>query len=240
VTGSSPEPVTVVIPVHDRAALVGEAIASALAQTGPAVEVVVVDDGSTDGSGDVVATLAATDRRVRLVRQANAGPAAARNRALAEVRTRLVTFLDSDDLMCPARLERQVARLGADPPADLVIGVERIEVVDGVPVPRWVAGLPPPDVAPRYYTMSMLIDRAWIDRVGGFDESIRVGEDVDLLVRLRAAGARMATIDDVVVVRRVHGDNLIYAEDDVDASLARALRRHLRSRPGSPLSGTDR
>jgi glycosyltransferase involved in cell wall biosynthesis len=234
------EPVTVVIPVFNRAQLLPEAIDSVLAQSWPDVSIVIVDDGSTDGGADAVERRAYDN--VRVVRQDNAGPSAARNRGLAAVRTRLVTFLDSDDLMVPDRIETQAEHLASDPSIDAVIGLEQIEVAAGVTPPRWVRGLPPVEVFPRYYNMSVLLDRAWLDRVGGFDESVHIGEDIDLMVRLRAAGAHVATLDRVVVIRRVNGDNLIYREDEVDGSMLQALHRHLANNrsPHAEGDGTDR
>ena len=220
------EPVAVVIPVFNRAALVGEAIDSVLAQTWPEVEIVVVDDGSTDGSADAVERAAQADSRVRLLQQPNGGPSAARNHGVRATSTRLVTFLDSDDLMVADRIETQCARLAAEPSVDAVIGLEQIEVADGVAPPKWVRELPPVEEFPRYYNMSVLLDREWLDRVDGFDEAVRIGEDIDLMVRLRAEGARVGTLDQVVVIRRVHGDNLIYREDEVEGSMLRALHRH--------------
>ncbi len=102
--------VTVVLPVYDREATVASAIASVLAQTYRHLELLVVDDGSTDGSAAVVERFAAADPRVRLIRlAANEGRSAARNHALDEAIGEFVTFIDSDDLFAPERLEHLVA-----------------------------------------------------------------------------------------------------------------------------------
>ncbi|MCH7813219.1 MAG: glycosyltransferase [Planctomycetes bacterium] len=100
--------VSVVMPCYNHAAYVGQAIESILSQTRPADEVLVIDDGSTDGSTDIIARYAPA---VRLIRQANAGGAAARNRALGEVRGEIIANLDSDDFWQPRYLERNVAAL---------------------------------------------------------------------------------------------------------------------------------
>ena len=110
--------VSVVVPTYNRAALVVAAVRSALAQTWTRLEVVVVDDGSTDDTAAALAALA--DDRVRYVRQDNAGVSAARNRALAEARGDLVAFLDSDDSWLPWKLEAEVAVLDRHPDAGLV------------------------------------------------------------------------------------------------------------------------
>jgi GT2 family glycosyltransferase len=113
----SPVPaVSVVLPAYNRAATIGRAIASVLAQNLSDLELIVVDDGSADGT--VAAVRAIADPRLRLVAlEANAGAAAARNRGIAEARAPWVAFQDSDDEWLPAKLEKQMARLAAPPPA---------------------------------------------------------------------------------------------------------------------------
>jgi glycosyltransferase involved in cell wall biosynthesis len=235
---SDDEIVTVIIPVYNRAHLIDEAVDSVKAQTWKHLDVVVVDDGSSDDSAAIVERRARDDRSIRVIRQANGGPSSARNAGLRATTSRLVTFLDSDDVMVPERIEAQLSKLRRHPEADGVIGIEQIEVADGVTPPRWVRALPPADQVPRYYNMSVLLDRSWLDRIGGFDESVHVGEDIDLMVRLRRAGARIDTLDQVVVRRRIHGDNLIYREDEVDSSMLQAIHRHLTAvRPDGPSKG---
>lgn len=103
--------VSVIVPAYNAAAFVGRTLASLCAQSFRDFEVIVVDDGSTDGTAQVVRDMAAHDGRIRLVQQANGGVAAARNRALSEARGPYVANLDSDDLWRPAFLERTVAAL---------------------------------------------------------------------------------------------------------------------------------
>lgn len=107
--------VSVVVPLYQKAPYVARSIRSILAQTRPPDEIIVVDDGSTDGGGEVVARIG--DPRIRLLRQRNAGPGAARNRGLAVAKGSLVAFLDADDTWEPRFLERALARLEAHPEA---------------------------------------------------------------------------------------------------------------------------
>lgn len=101
--------ISVIIPTHNRAALIERAVRSVLDQTVPVDEVVIVDDGSTDSTPSVVHALAIQDPRVRLIRQAQAGAPAARNRGLAEVGGDLVAFQDSDDVWAPTFIEKLLA-----------------------------------------------------------------------------------------------------------------------------------
>lgn len=98
--------ISVIIPAYDREATIGAALSSALLQTWTDTEVVVVDDGSTDGTADVVEAVSRRDPRARLLRQDNAGAAAARNSGMAQATGDLITFLDSDDLIFDEHLQR--------------------------------------------------------------------------------------------------------------------------------------
>ncbi|MEQ8717453.1 MAG: glycosyltransferase family A protein [Acidimicrobiales bacterium] len=219
------EAVDVVIPVLDRRPTVGEAIASALAQTWPDVRVQVVDDGSTDGTADVLDALAADDERITVTHVPTGGVSAARNVGLANGNARLVTFLDSDDLMPPHRIERQVEHLRANPDLDGVVGTEAIVVADGI--------TPPPSIraqmertGPRWYWQSLMITRDAIEAVGGYDEDVRHGEDLDLAARLRGAGATIGYLDEELVTRRILGDNMVMNEPGIGALLLDVIRRH--------------
>jgi len=113
-SGSDPPAVSVIVPMHDVAAHAGAAIASLRAQTFAGFEAIVVDDGSSDGSGDVALAAMAGDARFRLVRQPNRGLSAARNAGLAAARGRFIAFLDGDDRLAPEFLARMLAALESD------------------------------------------------------------------------------------------------------------------------------
>src|SRR5438045_2731868 len=110
--------VSVVIPSYNRAHLIGETLDSVLAQDVPGMEILVVDDGSTDATEAVV--LGRYGDRVRYVRQANGGPACARNTGIREASAPLIAFLDSDDLWSPGKLRKQLEMLRRDPSLGLV------------------------------------------------------------------------------------------------------------------------
>ena len=229
--------VGVIMPVYNRGDLVGDAIASALGQTHPAVEVHVVDDGSTDHTGAVLDEIAASEERVRVVHQPNAGPAAARNRAIAGCGTTWITFLDSDDLLVPDAVESQFAWLDDNPGHDGVMGRVRSEIQSGVdPPPLVAAKLAADDETTIFHTV--LIRRATIQRVGGYDESLRVAEDTDLHWRLIEGGVKLGVREESLITRRVFGDNLSYENTDGRASLLDMVQRSIdRTRRDRPPSG---
>lgn len=214
--------VTVVVPVYNRGSVVGDAIASIAAQD-VAAEIVVVDDGSTDDTVAALTTLVESSQTsITLVSQENAGPAAARNTGVAASTTELVTFLDSDDLMEPDRLRRQIAAWRAGPGQVVVIGHERIEIAPGVETPEHIATRMA--TGQTLYHTSVMLSRAQYDAVGGFDESMRLAEDVDFLIRLEEAGNEVVDLGEVVITRRILGDNLVY-DPAVGRSLFLLLRR---------------
>jgi glycosyltransferase involved in cell wall biosynthesis len=200
VANPSAQSVSVVIPTYNRRQLVGRAIDSVLAQTRPADEIIVVDDGSTD---DTLAWLNTRyGARVTCIRQSNQGVAVARNTGLKTATCAFVAFLDSDDIWLPQKLALQIPAL-ADPAISLAatnwcwegapeddqfsaLGFRSQDVMEIDPDPmlrlcdQYDHGLIVP---------SCIIRRALIEKLGGFDTSLRIAEDMDLLYRLADEGA---------------------------------------------------
>lgn len=209
--------VSVVIPAYNAATFLGEAIESVFAQDGPAREVIVVDDGSTDATGAVAASFA----EVRVITQANGGIAAARNTGLREASAPFVAFLDADDIWPAGRLAALHAALTGG--VDAVFG-QAVQFGEGreetAPQPALLAG-------------TMLIRREAVARIGDFDEAVKMGEFVDWWARAEEAGVRWRQIPDVVLRRRIHGTNtgIVQAANRVD--YARVLRAALERRRGA-------
>ena len=156
--------ISAIVPVYNGAATLAEAVASILAQTGAALDVWIVDDGSTDGTADLAARLAAQSERVTVLRQANAGAAAARNAGLARARGDLLAFLDADDLWTPGRLVAQVAALDADPSLDAVFGYAEQFVSPELSEAERAALVCPPEPLPAYHPGGLLIRRAALEQ----------------------------------------------------------------------------
>jgi glycosyltransferase involved in cell wall biosynthesis len=188
--------VSVVIPTYNRAALLVEAVQSALAQTFGDLEVIVADDGSTDGSAELVAGLG--DERVEVLRLDHSGiPAVARNAAFSRSRGEFVAFLDSDDVWIPEKLERQLAVLNRSPGVGLVCSNASVIDENGNEIrDRYL----PPDQGSSGDVLEELLDvnfvvnsstvarRELVERVGAFSEDprLRAVEDYDLWLRLGA------------------------------------------------------
>jgi len=194
--------VSVVVPLYDKAPYVARALASALGQTLAPREIVVVDDGSHDDGPAIVERLCALDPRIRLIRQANAGPSAARNRGIAEAMGEWVAFLDADDVLLPRYFER-AARLAAFHPEVDVLAAAYREVPEGRQdeVARSLADEPdaPTCIASDFFqrwqtgafffTSSAIVRRTALDSLApAFPRGEKLGEDHDLWFRLVERG----------------------------------------------------
>jgi glycosyltransferase involved in cell wall biosynthesis len=196
--------VSVVIGVYNAERYIAEAIDSVLAQDHRPLELIVVDDGSTDGSGDVV-------RRypdVVYIRQENGGNGSARNTGVAAASGEFLAFLDADDRFTPGKLSLQLRALEEDPGLDLVFGHVQ-EFVSPELDEETRAGIRPPAPEPMPWTAPnlMLIRRAAFDRVGPFETGIRVGVTVDWFLRAKEAELRYRVLPETVLERRLHTEN---------------------------------
>jgi glycosyltransferase involved in cell wall biosynthesis len=211
--------VTVLMPAYDVEPYVGDAVRSVLAQTFGDLEVVVVDDGSKDGTADVVAALAAADPRVRLVRQANRGLAGARNTAMRVARGEVLALLDSDDLWEPEFLAEQMAILDRHPEVDIVTGnawmyggQQHGELARPCPDTRAI-----PDLATilgderSVFIMSVFRRRVY-ELVGCFDGTLRTNEDYEFWLRAAISGCRFARNDRPLGHYRIRADSLSASE----------------------------
>lgn len=228
----------VIIPAWNARRHLGEAIDSVHAQRQPlllsgvcvTIDVVVVDDGSTDDT-----TAVARAHGARVVTQANAGVAAARNRGLADSDAELVAFLDADDLWTPGRLVPQLRALAEDPDA-LVLGLVEEFTSPDIPPERARQLAPKPGRLPAFVAGGLVCRRATFDRVGPFDTSLAVGEMVVWFQRSRALGIRERVLPELVLLRRLHGDNLTLRDASRRSdyvAMARALLARKRSRAES-------
>ena len=204
---ANPRLVSVIVPCHNGARFLAEAIESALAQTHPAIETIVVDDGSLD---DTPAILERYAGRVRVLHQQNRGPSAARNAALAVAYGEYVAFLDADDRFRPEKIARQVAILDTRPDIGLVYGGWRFIDEEGRSLPGEGRPRGEGDMLPALllgnpiHPLAAVVRRALVAEVGGFEESLRGCEEWDLFLRLSRRGMRWASLDAPLAEYRLH------------------------------------
>jgi glycosyltransferase involved in cell wall biosynthesis len=229
-----------VIAVRDGGSHLADALDSVLGQRPAPLEVVAVDDGSTDGTP---AALAAYAPSVRTLRQPPSGHAVALNRGVGETRGALVAFCDADDRWVPGRLGAQLDALAADPDVDMVGGlVEEFLSPDASDL----AGRVRVSDAPVRVRLlqALVVRRHTLDRVGRFDESLRHGVAIDWISRADALGARVGWVDTVVVQRRIHHGNMGHdtgpARADLLAVLRRDRQRRVAATGSSPAPDVDR
>ncbi|MCG8440961.1 MAG: glycosyltransferase family 2 protein [Caulobacterales bacterium] len=226
--------VSVVAPTYNRAHLITDALDSALAQTYRPLELIIVDDGSTDATAD---TVEAWRRRppaevaVRYVRQANSGGNAARNKGVAESRGDIIAFLDSDDTWLPAKLEKQVAVLQADARRGAVYCGLREEVIETGEVR---------DPAPHAYpegdllsqlivrdvtgpTSTFIVRRDVFEEAGLFDETLKARQDWDMWIRI-AARRRIGCVPEALVRLRLHDGPRTAADPQREIDAYRRIR----------------
>jgi hypothetical protein len=203
--------VTIVITTYNHARYLDEAITSALAQEGDGIEVLVIDDGSSDDPGSVVSKYPG----VRLVSQPNQGLSAARNAGTREARGRFVQFLDADDRLLPGAVASNLAVFGQRPDCAMVHGSYRSVASDWTPI--WQ---PRPFVIGENALLDLLVRgnrigmhatvmyrRDSLLEVGGFDPSLPANEDYDLYLRLASVG-RIASHPAIIAEYRYHDANM--------------------------------
>ena len=225
--------VSVVIPTYNRQSMVCEAIESVLAQRCRDFEVVVVDDGSDDGTADEIEKT--YGRAVRVVTQRRQGVAAARNLGVRNSAGPYLAFLDSDDAWRPGKLETQVAFMQAHPQAQ-ICQTDEIWIRNGRRVnPKIRHRKPSGDVFRASLELclvspsAVLMARELFARVGGFDKSFPVCEDYDLWLRIAGDTPIHLIAEPLVIKRGGHADQLSFSTWGLDRFRVRAIRKLLDS-----------
>lgn len=222
---SAPQ-VSVIMPCHNAGAFIAEAMASVLGQAGVTLELIIIDDGSTDASlAEVRAAQAGPGgERIRLIEQPNQGAGAARNAGLRAARGDFIAFLDADDCWLPGKLATQIAYLNAHPDIGLVYARWQVWKADAAGHFQWppeldaqVAPSPMPGIVPErsgwlynrllfgslLHTITVVARRALIERLGPFDVSLKRGQDYDYWLRA-SRETEIHQLDRVMALYRIH------------------------------------
>lgn len=202
--------VSVIVAYCNEERFICDAIQSVGAQAHRPIELILVDDGSTDRGALLARQTVIPD--VTLLHRSHPtkrGVSAARNTGLIAATGDYITYLDGDDLCSPSRLVQMMAVMQSDPDVDVLMGQDELLVEPGCAIPEEVSG-GRDATGRRYYFPSMLYRRAVHDVVGGFDTRFEVCEDIDWIHRARAAGLRIDVCDILAVIRRIHGSNASY------------------------------
>lgn len=226
-----PHLISVILPTYNRGHYIRPAIESVLSQAYRPIEIIVVDDGSTDPTAEVVRSIIPDDgATIRYLRQTNCGESTARNRGLEVANGTVVGFLDSDDLWAPGRLPRQLECLFKPTPAGLmpgvVLGRKEYFADEGVSVnPSELAAA---NQRPFHYNLGCSLFMRWIfDRIGLFDERYPVVNDWEWFIRVKEAGIPISVYPHVTLLGRVHRGNITQNRERAARSTVQVLRAHL-------------
>ncbi len=196
-SGLSSPVISVIVPAYNAQHTLGECVESILRQSFDDLELIIVDDGSSDATAAVAGEFAAQDRRIQIIAQVNLGVSAARNRGLQAARGQYVCVLDADDIWVPDKLDSQLAAIGQDQDVVVIGGLRRF--IDDDEGRHWLMESMPPDVDDQADYMStvmhlpstsmnligtMLAPRRYLLEVGGWNERLHTGEDWDIWLRL--------------------------------------------------------
>jgi glycosyltransferase involved in cell wall biosynthesis len=230
--------VSVIMPAYNAGRHVAESIRSVTCQTFGGWELIVVDDGSTDDTAEIVRALASEDERIRYVRRENGGQAAARNSGIRHARGALLAFLDADDLWLPEKLERQRRAL-EETGADLIYCDGYVFSDDGSPeradgfavVPGLKDGATMFQLLYEYNrvaTLSVLTRREAVERAGLFDEDRRIQncEDYDLWLRMALAEASFYGMTEKLMRYRRHPASTTHRESRLLTPMLEVVKKH--------------
>jgi len=218
--------VSAIIPAHNGEKHLAEAIESVLAQDYRPFELLVVDDGSTDGTRSI----ASSYPDVRLLVQENAGVSAARNAAAKAARGMLFAFLDQDDRWTPDKLSVQVPPLRENPSIDFTLGYQRIHVDEGESMPRWLETWGVGQEHVGHFPGTLVVRRKAFERTGGFSPGCEPAEGADWFLRAGEAGLTKYIVPRVVLLKRIHKDNQSGDQTVVRRKVFQAIRCSLRRR----------
>ncbi|MEM8828037.1 MAG: glycosyltransferase [Cyanobacteria bacterium P01_G01_bin.19] len=232
--------VSVVIPAYNSAKYLAEAIASVLAQTYIDYEIILINDGSTDNTNEVIEPYL---NSIRYFTQENQGVSSTRNRGIYLARGELIAFLDADDILLPTKLEKQVALFTAQPDLAIVNSGFRLITETGEKIrdiERWYTI---PELTPKIWLLhkpvlpsAMMFKKSWLLKVGGFDARFFASEDVDVVLRMAIWGCKSAWLKEITACYRQHPTSATTAKPIAQMANAELMQECFFARQDIPQS----
>lgn len=213
--------VSVVIPVFNGEDFIGDAINNVLTQKYPALEIIVVDDGSTDATSEIVAKLPAD---IRYFRQENKGPASARNRGIRDASGEFLVFLDADDLWPENNLNILVDKMIEEPDAQVITGYAQLMQKNAAGEYDLVGS---PMESFSCYIGAAIYRKTVFSRVGLFDPSLQFGEDTDWYTRAEELKIEMKRLEEITLFVRRHGKNMTRDKSVVELGVVKVRKKAL-------------
>jgi len=222
--------VSAVIPVFNGERYLADTIRSVLSQTYRPVEVIVVDDGSVDGT----AKIATSFKEVRYVPQKNQGHGMAKNNGIAATRGELIAFLDADDLWTPDKLSVQAGYMMKNPDIGYTIARMRVFLDPGIEWPAWLNKPHYMSDPPGYVPGTLVACKTVFERIGLFNTGYRHGNDSDWFFRAKDAGIPMAVMPEILLHKRIHSSNMSHEVPLMTAELLRTVRSSILRQQNKP------
>jgi glycosyltransferase involved in cell wall biosynthesis len=216
--------VSVIIPVFNGEKYLREAIKSVLGQTYKRAEIMVIDDGSTDSTARIAKHYSPA---VKYFFQPNSGISAALNRGIEVAQGSFFAFLDADDLWEKNKLRQQMEVLANNPDMDIVFGQVKQFYISELDEDRKNRIRIPAGVTPGFFKGTMLIKRDSFLRVGAFETKWKVGDFIDWYLRAMEKGLKSVVLEEVVLQRRIHGNNMGIRERKSQTDFVRVLKASL-------------
>lgn len=207
--------VSVVMPVFNGRAFLDDTIRSVLGQTYVNHELIVIDDGSTDGSAELLRGYP----EIKVIQQENKGVPVARNRGVSESSGEMICFIDQDDTWAHDKLERQIEAFLTNPELKYCTTRQIFYLAEGAERPNWCQPEWLDKPLAGYAPSTLMIRRSTFLDFGQFDESLLTGSDTELFFKLKDANVPFRQLDEILVRKRVHGSN--------HSNMTEALRRDI-------------
>lgn len=212
--------ISVIIPVYNGKKYLQEAIATVINQTYKPLEIIVVDDGSTDNSKQIIARFP----DIKYIYQENQGVAVARNTGIAEAKGEYIALLDQDDLWAKNKLQTQVNYLDNHQEIDYVLGYQQSFLQEGCEKPHWLKAKLLKESTPAYLVGALLARKQLFNRIGGFSNQYRYGNDFDWFAKTVDSGIKFKILTDVVLYKRIHDTNESHNIEDIHTELLKLIR----------------
>jgi glycosyltransferase involved in cell wall biosynthesis len=220
--------VTVVVPLYNGERYLAFALKSIFGQDYRPLEIIVVDDGSVDGSADIAKSFP----EIRYIHQSNQGVAVARNIGIDAARGQFIAFLDQDDSWMPNKLKRQIDYLLKYPQVDCVITKSRFFLEPGIDAPSWLKkDLLLEDYA-GYVPSALVVRKTAFAKVGRFDPAYSMGSDSDWFFRAKNCGMSIAVLPETFVHQRIHEANHSYQAQLACSELLKIVKTSIDHRRG--------
>ena len=214
---------SIVVPVFNGEKYLDAALQSILDQDYRPIELIVVDDGSTDDT----AGIAHSYEDVQYIYQENQGPSAARNAGIWVAHGEFISFLDADDRWTPDKLTVQIGYLQMHPDVDFVVAKRRMVIEEGVEKPSWYQDRVFEKDSSCFGAGALVARKTAFDKVGLYNTHYRFGENAEWLARAKDAGVNMAVLPQTLLISRVHENNQTHHQDEMRANILKALKHSI-------------